>query len=345
LICRLLGQNLITIRVGTGENSQVHSVHKKLISKHSAYFDAAINGGFREAIQQEIVLEEEDPLIFEFFLTWVYTSSLPSVHDYLEISISRREDVEFLFLRLYGMADRFIAPGLQILAYERIRETLSHMAPWEAWVKELYEITDPKSQLRQYIVLCCVHDILKGDAMGLWDDVLEYEAFAADVSRITARRGALQDLNNTVHPHDMEEYRQLRTVVAMRAALTSSEGLPRHIIGNALKRDSDGAPHPLIKGLITRMDMAACQANLRKNSVKWPHQNPSTSAMRAAGFFHYPEDEPELHDQVKCIHCDMEFFGWMKKEQPFTKHRETRPQCPFVVAVEMGLEPPLLPYF
>jgi hypothetical protein len=60
-VTRLLADGLVTIRVGKGENRQIIQAHKKLLIQRSAFFDAAINCGFRESFDNEIVFEEDDP--------------------------------------------------------------------------------------------------------------------------------------------------------------------------------------------------------------------------------------------------------------------------------------------
>jgi hypothetical protein len=110
----------VKIRIGKGELAQIHRVHKKLLSERSAFFDAAINSGFRETVENEIVLESKNPQVFEFFLTWLYTGSLPTIRDYICASLDQTLVPEIIFLALFAMADEFLAPSLKSLAYSAI---------------------------------------------------------------------------------------------------------------------------------------------------------------------------------------------------------------------------------
>lgn len=103
--------------------------------------------------------------------------------------------------------------------------------------------------------------------------------------------------------------------------------------------------HEIIQRPETNMDGIMCEQFVPEMLVEWPHENPSKAAMRAAGFFYYPK-ESSL-DRVKCLHCEEELDDWGIEDhkKPFTRHQEASPGCPFVEAIELGLEPPLLPYF
>jgi len=108
------------------------------LGKHSGFFDAAINNtGFLESQQNEIILPVDDPLTFEFLVTWIYTKQF-SLLDYLSIAIGRREDVEFLFLRIF---EKYIIPELQALAYDRIIELFGKaLTPTQDFMRANYVI-------------------------------------------------------------------------------------------------------------------------------------------------------------------------------------------------------------
>ena len=64
------------VSVIVGEEKRVFSVHKRLLCSVSDYFDAALNGNFKEAAEQKIELLEDDPLVFERFQLWLYTKTV-----------------------------------------------------------------------------------------------------------------------------------------------------------------------------------------------------------------------------------------------------------------------------
>jgi hypothetical protein len=349
---RLLG-GLVEIQVGKGADTQVFHVHKGLLSKQSAFFNAAIDSGFREKVENKIVLKDkgDDPLTFEFFLTWLYTGSLPSVLDYISISVARQEDVEFLFLRLFAMADRFLAPDLKNLSYLRLREVFGlKMIPTAEWVEELYEVTTPQCQLREYIVASCVHNLRQIRRPTNWYDVIEAsESFAADISKVFAREKPQSGEKIDTHPYEMEQYRQLRQRAAIASAWYSAEVRPGQPNTDLVASDdfrakgSKTALNPLIEQLNKNIENAACEDFRPIMTAKWPHKNLSTEAMRRAGWYHHPE--PGKLDRVRCLHCGSEAYDWGDQARPFWEHQQKNEDCAFVEAVDLGLKPPLLPYF
>jgi hypothetical protein len=47
-------------------------VHEAIICAKSDYFSKALQGGFKEAQQKEVYLEEVDTDVFSLFMDWVY---------------------------------------------------------------------------------------------------------------------------------------------------------------------------------------------------------------------------------------------------------------------------------
>ncbi|CAL8579030.1 hypothetical protein XPA_004793 [Xanthoria parietina] len=54
----------VTVRVGTGEGQQSWTIQKKLLTFHSTFFAAALNGEFNEAITSTVELDEDHPQAF-----------------------------------------------------------------------------------------------------------------------------------------------------------------------------------------------------------------------------------------------------------------------------------------
>lgn len=347
-ITRLLGEELIKIRVGKGDNCQVHLVHKKLLSQHSAFFDAAINGGFRESHESEIVLEEDNPLIFEFFLTWLYTSRFPSHTDYADICVRLREEIGIVFLRLLSMSDKYIAPDLEALCYEQIREVLSDdTCPSVEFVRGRYDVTIPASQLRHYVVEMGTYNpldetiplLFRDKWKGVLDDV---ESFSHDVSRAIIRTTALKtdQRPKTTHPYNITHFKKLREKETVSSSLRCRSG--RKCETPPPETDIDD-PDGLIKTICSNIAGIQWDDDKDLDSIRWPHKLPSERAMRGAGLYHAPTMEE--HDRVRCTRCEFESVGWKPDHKPFLTHQKLSPDCPFVLATEMGLQPPLLPDF
>lgn len=342
---RLLSGDVVKVWVG-GEDYgyQEFYVHSKLISKKSAFFDRALKGPFREAQERTIRIQDENPLIFEFFLTWVYTSQLPSLPEVVDICVRQREDIEYTYLHLFAMADKFLAPDLQARCYAEIRQIFQpEVIPESKFISQLYDVTLPSSQLRQYFVMICAYDLVSdpeemgGDA---WHDVMESnETFAADVSKAIATRGRRDAATLSRHPYDLQEFARLDFQKKLLAAFFSEATAHGELLGIT---DSEASQGPL-EEIRKQMLFVSHPRNLPEMVTDWPHAVPSTEAMRAAGWYHFPAAKDS--DQVRCLYCGTVAENWKAQDLPFKVHRETDPDCPFVQAVEAGLQPPLLPRF
>ncbi|MCJ1469512.1 hypothetical protein MMC07_008145 [Pseudocyphellaria aurata] len=66
-----LYDSIIYAKVGPDNTS--FGIHRGLLCHHSSYFDRALNGNFREAVEGEVVLADEDPSLFARFNEWLYT--------------------------------------------------------------------------------------------------------------------------------------------------------------------------------------------------------------------------------------------------------------------------------
>jgi hypothetical protein len=75
-IYRRLGTDMVTIRVGTGEQQQKFVLHKKLLSSKALVFGKMFNSGFQEGLSQSTTLPEDNPKIFALFVDWVYLNTL-----------------------------------------------------------------------------------------------------------------------------------------------------------------------------------------------------------------------------------------------------------------------------
>lgn len=52
-------------------------MHKRLLTSQSEYFDKALNGGFKEAEESSIHLEEDDPAAIALLIGWLYRGVIP----------------------------------------------------------------------------------------------------------------------------------------------------------------------------------------------------------------------------------------------------------------------------
>lgn len=66
---------MVSIYVGPERKHYV--VHKRLLTSQSDYFDKALNGGFKEAEENKIHLEEDDPAAVGLLVGWLYRGVIP----------------------------------------------------------------------------------------------------------------------------------------------------------------------------------------------------------------------------------------------------------------------------
>lgn len=60
-----------------GSDEKRYAVHRALLCYYSPYFTAALNGSFKEADEDALKLKNTGHKVFDIFLHWLYTQTLP----------------------------------------------------------------------------------------------------------------------------------------------------------------------------------------------------------------------------------------------------------------------------
>lgn len=95
-----------------GPELQRFGLHRGLLCHRSAYFKAALNGNFELAEDGVVVLDDEDPLLFQVFNEWLYTGNL--LFHCEDPHIDKRNSTKWsAMLNLYVFAEKRIIPKLQ----------------------------------------------------------------------------------------------------------------------------------------------------------------------------------------------------------------------------------------
>ena len=180
---------MATVLVGEAGNKQrpetKYLIHKELLTSASPFFAAALNGTFAEGMDQTVRLPEEKPEIFEWFLQWLYTSTLktpvprcyylthgvtsvpvlPSMHSLTEITdydIRTDGDLRnshgspkyFLLLDLYALSDRLLTTPLSnhiLSTIARLSESTNSVpTPSDTWI--LYDSMHETSRIKTLIL-------------------------------------------------------------------------------------------------------------------------------------------------------------------------------------------------
>jgi hypothetical protein len=115
-------QEALFATVSVGPDKSPFFVHKDLLTYHSTFFAAALNGGFKEAGDRAVTLPESDPWTFETFVHWLYHQALPAANNVPpEFMEQWRQDdgqgatEEWNLIRLHCFSDRCGVPQLKLL--------------------------------------------------------------------------------------------------------------------------------------------------------------------------------------------------------------------------------------
>ncbi|KAL8745537.1 MAG: hypothetical protein Q9190_002328 [Brigantiaea leucoxantha] len=74
----------VHIKVGAGSHIKQWQIPKSLLTKHSSYFAAALEGPFKETNASGVTLDHDDPEAFRIFVRWLYSGEW---RDYLRLPI------------------------------------------------------------------------------------------------------------------------------------------------------------------------------------------------------------------------------------------------------------------
>lgn len=155
--------------------------NKDIICRESAYFKTALNGPFKEGVEQEVQLDD-DPIVVAYFLRWLYTENL-----YIR-KLLHASGVDMRCM-LYGFAEKRIVPRLKV----DILITYSGITPSHSWkglgvesIKYVFNNTQDGSKLRQFALV----NFLKYQT-GNWSDfIIEHEmpaSFSTDLIHIVQK--------------------------------------------------------------------------------------------------------------------------------------------------------------
>ncbi|KAF2813754.1 uncharacterized protein BDZ99DRAFT_567498 [Mytilinidion resinicola] len=124
-------------------------VHRELLTHHSPFFTAALNGSFAESISQTVKLPAENPAIFELCVAWLYTSQLDPL-----VFFKDGKPAYYTLLNLYALADRLALEALRNQTIDQIsdlaEQTNSVLTPSDTRI--LYEEIRDNAPLRALVI-------------------------------------------------------------------------------------------------------------------------------------------------------------------------------------------------
>ncbi|KAK5739505.1 hypothetical protein LTR17_005194 [Elasticomyces elasticus] len=142
-----------TVLVGAEEEKFI--VHASIATKHSKFFQAACNGGFKEAEEKTIRLPETTPATFRAYLQWAYSGSVVMVdEEELKADVTGAES-RWRLTKLYVLANFLANTPLQNNVIDEYVGSLLSNAKYGTGprcLKLAYEHTPTGSSLRRLFV-------------------------------------------------------------------------------------------------------------------------------------------------------------------------------------------------
>jgi hypothetical protein len=176
----------VEIEVGKDAKKQTFHIHKKLLTGKSPVFDKMFNGGFKESSTQFATLPKDDPVVFDIFVQWLYSSTIHALKlasAYDDVLYNLLFDVHYFALKyvVIELADRAVTSILEVMNGFNILPTPTQ---WAA----VYRKTARGSKLRLLMtrsavfVLLCLPENVKEFTKTAISDVFEADKdFLLDV--------------------------------------------------------------------------------------------------------------------------------------------------------------------
>ncbi|KAH7403207.1 hypothetical protein BKA64DRAFT_776577 [Cadophora sp. MPI-SDFR-AT-0126] len=175
---------LTPMRVIVGADATVFLVQKGIIVTASDFFKVACNDRWESGQTNEIILKEDDPVIFGIFLTWLLTSSIDNTSDMISVKTvshtsDSSEELEQDENRLDSATSRYRqlltcyfygnflqSKGFQnhvmdsIVSLSRVVYVTDDLVGmWEDEIIRIWKNTPKNSPLRKFVLdyfICCV---------------------------------------------------------------------------------------------------------------------------------------------------------------------------------------------
>lgn len=181
------------VLVGTGDRTTEFNIPGALLTDCSTYFTGALNGGFREADENKIVLDDEDPEVFRTFVAWMYKQRLSNK----PLRTASKEDFQSHLVRVYAFADKRGIPCLCDAVITALANHLHDSYLDSSIISLTYELGLEKSRLFRLFV---------DDEVGRhWEGHYAYEEYpkefvAAVLTRSRAHMNKQEIHTRPVHP-------------------------------------------------------------------------------------------------------------------------------------------------
>jgi hypothetical protein len=153
---------MVTFRIGQGDDFQIFLIHKEFACRHSRVFDKAFNSDFIEGRTQTYTLKDVTPEVFRFISQWLYQEKITlAVHDEREPEEpddhhhhwGKCSAQDLLLVELWILADRFCIESLQNVIIDNMLRIQRECGPMDfPCYLRIYEGTERGSTLRRFAV-------------------------------------------------------------------------------------------------------------------------------------------------------------------------------------------------
>lgn len=191
-----------TVKVTVGhDDAEVFYPYLGLLTAYSGYFARALGGGFREAAEQHIRLENEEPRVFRAVFDWLNTGRLPDMTPVIGRSNTREaQDILDLLVRLWIFADMRRMPELRDGVVESLIQVSLKTAtyPSASTIAWTYDNTLAGTAIRKVLVdllilSADIQSVLTATEEGTWPTQFKQDVFIAYHKAFPAGRSTLRD--------------------------------------------------------------------------------------------------------------------------------------------------------
>ncbi|KAL8930671.1 MAG: hypothetical protein Q9208_000542 [Pyrenodesmia sp. 3 TL-2023] len=142
----LRGHVSVTVTVGAGREGNVWKLPKTLLTHISPFFNRNLNREMTTASTTSIALKEEDPVVFELFVFWIYASMVNVKHGQ-PVPISRSHGAS-ICTQAWILGQKLECPRFQDFAMANLVICTMDQANVANFVRVVYAKTQPEAKLR-----------------------------------------------------------------------------------------------------------------------------------------------------------------------------------------------------
>jgi hypothetical protein len=180
------------VDIYVGPEKKHYSVPKEIICSQSDYFKRCFNGGFKEAEEQKLYLDEDKVEDFEILLEYVLCGQVTTqIRNEYQTSTSYLKCFEFIaYADKYGLGEAGIA----------VHDALRDLLQWDPHplrpehIELVFRATSKHHPIRDLIAKTALKRVVENSTLKKLAD--EHDAFAADILRMLLAASTKQAVKN-----------------------------------------------------------------------------------------------------------------------------------------------------